>query len=217
MSDNGPEQAHEGVNPDAQSQEEAKPNPEAEQVRKLETQLEEEKKRSSDLSKRMLYLQADMLNMQKQLERKEAQAREEATLKYVLELVSIQEDLERALSAAGKDVSHVLHDGLSMLLSRIDSDLRSESVERINVDLGSDFDPRVHEAVAYTEAEGRKEGCVLSVVSNGYTCRGRVIKPALVEVARQKPLPRGRTKGHGVGEQIEVGTSSVEEGNAKTL
>ncbi|MGI0078713.1 MAG: nucleotide exchange factor GrpE [Nitrososphaerales archaeon] len=212
----------ERANQDAQSHEEAKPDPVEERIRKFQTELEEERKRSSELSKRMLYLQADMLNLQKQSDRMESQAREDATLRYVLELASIKEDLERALSVAGKDIPPTVRDGLSMLLLRIDSDLRAESVERITVNPGSDFDPRVHEAVAYTEAKDRKDGCVLSIVGNGYTCRGKVIKPALVEVARQNPSSRehrkeSQTNGNaGVEEQIEVGTSTVGERQAKS-
>lgn len=207
----------ESVNQSVESKE-VTPDQVSQHVKKLETELEEEKKRSSELSKSMMYLQADMVNLQRQSDRKEAQAREDATLRYLLELISIEEDLERALSAAGEDVSRVIRDGLSMLISRIDSDLRAESVERIDAKTGSYFDPSIHEAIAYTESEGKKDGCVLSVVSNGYTYRGKVIKPALVEVAHQNPSSHGHRKedqAHGtrnVAEQIKVGPGSVEEG-----
>lgn len=213
----------ESANQGEESKDAVTPDQVSQQVKKLEIELEEEKKRSTELSKRMMYLQADLLNLQRQSDRKEAQAKEDATLRYLLELISIEEDLERALSAAGEDASRVIRDGLSMLISRIESDLRAESVERIDAKTGSYFDPSMHEAIAYTEAEGKKDGCVLSVVSNGYTFRGKVIKPALVEVARQNPsshLRRKDDQAHGtrnVTEQIKVGNGTVEEEKAKSV
>jgi molecular chaperone GrpE len=154
-------------------------------IETLKKDLEEERRKKSDISKRMLYLQADYANLQRLSEKRIAEAREETKLRFVEELISIKEDLERAMSIAKASVSSTLFDGLSMMLSRIEGILRSEDVERINVSMGSTFDPRLHEAVAYSEGNSDKEGTVLSVISNGYTMKGKVIKPALVEVARQ--------------------------------
>jgi molecular chaperone GrpE len=151
----------------------------------LRKDLENERKRNLDLSKRMLYLQSDFANLQRQSERRIEEAKDETKLRFIEELISVKEDLERAMSVAKASNSLTLFDGLRMLLSRIEGSLRSEEVERINASLGSTFDPRLHEAVAYSEGEAEKEGTILSVVSNGYTMRGKVIKPALVEVARQ--------------------------------
>ncbi len=158
----------------------------SEDLVKLKNDLEDQKKKSSDLSKRMMYLQADLLNLQRQSDRRESQAREDVKLGYLLELASINEDLERALSASGTDISKTLRDGLAMVISRIDSDLKAESIERMKISLGAVFDPHLHEAVAYAETNDKNDGRILSVVGNGYTYKGKVIKPALVEVARKK-------------------------------
>jgi molecular chaperone GrpE len=169
------------------SESEAPPKSENPEPSSVEKELAEEKKVTAELSKRLLYLQADILNMQRQSDRRESQVREDVSLKFLLELTSILEDLERAYSAAREQkASPSILDGLKMLVSRVNSVLKSESVERINTGEGNDFDPRVHEAVAFSETTG-KDGRILSLVSNGYTYRGKVIKPALVEVARQIP------------------------------
>jgi molecular chaperone GrpE len=151
----------------------------------LKNELEAEKKKNADLSKRMLYLQADYANLQRLSEKRVSEAKDETKLRFVEELISLKEDLERAMSIAKVSTSSILFDGLSMMLSRIEGILRSEEVERINAATGSVFDPRLHEAVAYSEGNSEKEGTIVSVVSNGYTMRGKVIKPALVEVSRQ--------------------------------
>lgn len=154
-------------------------------VAELRQDLQTERMKNQDISKRLLYLQADFANLQRQSERRIAEARDETKLRFIEELVSLKEDLERAMSVAKVSNSATLYDGLRMLLSRIEGSLRAEQVERINASTGLTFDPRLHEAVAYSEGETEKDGTILSVVSNGYTLRGKVIKPALVEVARQ--------------------------------
>ncbi len=160
--------------------------PESEILRKLESELELEKGKSSEISKRILYLQADLINFQRQTERKIEDAKTETAIRFVESMVSIKEDLERALFVvtSSKDASHTLVEGLRMLASRVDSVLKGEQVQRIAVSEDSPFDIRFHEAVSYSETSGMKEGNVVSVVSNGYTMKGKVIRPALVEVAR---------------------------------
>lgn len=154
-------------------------------IEELKNELESERKKTADVSKRILYLQSDYINLQRQYERRIAETRDETKLHYLQELISVKEDLERALSIGKTTNSSALMDGLRLLLSRIEGTLRMDEIELINVSPGSLFDIRLHEAVAYSEGNHEKEGTVLSVVSNGYTMRGKVIKPALVEVARQ--------------------------------
>ncbi len=197
----------------------------AEEIGKLKEELEEQKKKSAELSKRMLYLQADILNLQRQSDRREAQAREDVKLNYLLELALIREDLERALSTSGIDASSTLRDGLSMLVSRIDSNLKGGSLERIRVPVGAAFDPHMHEAVAYTETAEKNEGCILSVIGSGYMYKGKVIKPALVEVARQNRSSLGgghskesvnANKERRTEEKIEVGARTGDESQSES-
>jgi molecular chaperone GrpE len=153
----------------------------------LERQLESEIRKSEELSRRAMYLQADLVNTQRQVERRVNDARDEASIKYLEELISVKEDLERALSAAS-DPNHLggLTEGLSMLLSKIDSFLEIDDVARINVDEGERLDTRFHEVVAYSDSSQLDEGSIVSVIRNGYTFKGKVIKTALVEVAKGK-------------------------------
>ncbi len=159
-------------------------DPPEKQLSSLKRELESEKKKNQELSKRLLYLQADYANLQRLAERRIADAKDETKLRFIEEMVSLKEDLERAMSIV-KGSDSALFDGLRMLLARIEGSLRSEEVEQIKASAGTLFDPRLHEAVAYSEGDSMAEGTILSVVSNGYTMRGKVIKPVLVEVARQ--------------------------------
>ena len=158
------------------------------QVDKLESELESERKKNVELINRMKYLQADLINMQKQADRMVSETKLQVKLSWILEIISIKEDLNRALQSAPSKNS-ILIDGLKLLASRIENDLKTEDVRPINVELGVKFDPRIHEAVASEETDEVPEGSILSVVANGYTIGGKVIKPALIEVARRKTPP----------------------------
>ena len=155
------------------------------EIERLKSELENERRKNLDQSNRMKYLQADIVNLQRQSERKIEDAKSEIKLIWILEMISILEDLKRALKLASLNESPNLIDGLKMVISRMENTLRSESVETIKAEPGSKFDPRFHEAVSYKETtEG--EGKILSVIGYGCMVGGKVIKPALVEVGRRK-------------------------------
>ncbi|MHB1868671.1 MAG: nucleotide exchange factor GrpE, partial [Nitrososphaerales archaeon] len=158
------------------------------QVDKLESELESERKKNAEQINPMKYLQADLINMQKQADRMVSETKLQVKLNWILEVISIKEDLNRALQSASSENS-ILIDGLKLLTSRIENDLKAEDIRPINVELGAEFDPRIHEAVASQETDVAPEGSILSVVANGYTIGGKVIKPALIEVARRKTPP----------------------------
>jgi molecular chaperone GrpE len=156
------------------------------QVDKLESELENERKKNAEQISRMKYLQADLINMQKQADRMVSEAKTSVKMSWIWEIISIKEDLDRALKSASSEKSHLV-DGLKLLSSRIENDLKVDEILPINVEVGSKFDPKIHEAVHSQETDDVPEGSIISVIANGYTVGGKVIKPALVEVARRKP------------------------------
>jgi molecular chaperone GrpE len=161
------------------------------QLEALRGELELEQRKSTDLANRMRYLQADIANLQRQSDRRVSEVRTQVKLTWILEVLSIKEDLDRALGVAkeSQEKSSSLLDGLLLVISRIENILKLESVEMIRADVGSKFDPSVHEALAFQETDHEEQGTILAVISPGYSVDGKVIKPAMVEVARRKEKP----------------------------
>lgn len=151
---------------------------------RLKTELDNERKKTLEQANRMKYLQADIINLQRQYNRNVVEAKTEVKLTWILEMVSILEDLRRALKAASPSESPNLMDGLKLVIARIENTLKSENVETIIAEPGTKFDPRFHEAVSYRETD-EDEGKILSVIGHGCMVGGKVIKPALVEVGRR--------------------------------
>ena len=153
------------------------------QVDRLESELEIERKNNAEQIIRMKYLQADLINLQRQSDRLVSEARNEARMYWIIEIISIKEDLERAIKSSNE--KSVLIDGLKLLLTRIENKLNSEGVEEINADLGTMFDPKFHDAVSFQESEDKLEGSIVEVIAPGYIVSGKVIRPTLVEIARK--------------------------------
>jgi molecular chaperone GrpE len=189
----------------------------AREIHRLKKELEQERQRSSDLANRMRYLQADIANLQRQADRRVAEVRNQVKLTWLLEIITIKEDLDRAVEIArDSDKKSGLLDGLLLVSSRIENILKLEDVKVIPAELGGKFDPNRHEALSYQESETKEQGTILAVISPGYSVEGKVIKPAMVEVARRSEKKNtGETskvvKNHSKEMEIEEATSKKDQ------
>jgi len=197
------------------------------EVRKLKEEIETEKRKNDDLVRQMKYLQADIVNLQRQSDRMLVDVRNQARFSLILELISVKEDLERAMNALNHPTNkreEELLEGLKLLDLRIENSLKGEEVSGIPVEVGSTLDPRLHEAISTRISDESEDGTILSVIGRGYTINGKVVKPALVEVAkknkkatttsdqaRQESSPMGMDVPNSDSEKIKKGEESSSE------
>lgn len=114
--------------------------------------------------------------------RKRAQADVQAAHKYAVErmaesLLPVLDSLEAALQS--KDVS-----GIELTSRQLKSALEKASVQEISPAVGDKFDPNLHQAMAAVEAPGAAPNSIVAVMLNGYRLHDRVLRPALVTVAK---------------------------------
>jgi molecular chaperone GrpE len=127
---------------------------------------------------------AEFDNYRKRIERERQTTSETAAADLIRELLPLVDDLERALkSEAGTDGTEAYRRGVELIHRRLLETLRKRGVRPIDA-LGVDFDPHLHEAVAYEPAPGRREGEVIEEFSRGYTLGDRLLRPAMVKVAQ---------------------------------
>jgi molecular chaperone GrpE len=141
--------------------------------------------------------------------KKLAEARREARLELVAELLEVRDRFARGIEAARRRLAHLrglrarlgqrpilesLVEGGALALDRLDDVLRRLDVHEIPA-LGKPFDPRVMRAVEATAAPGAPPGTVLQVFRAGYTADGRVLRFAEVKVAGTAPAPGGQWHG----------------------
>jgi molecular chaperone GrpE len=93
----------------------------------------------------------------------------------------VLDDLERALSARPADLSWA--DGIDLICRKLQSILENEGLKRIQTE-GQMFDPNFHEAISQEASENHESGQIIAVIRNGYMLGDKVIRPAMVRVAK---------------------------------
>lgn len=131
----------------------------------------------------LLRTRADFDNYRKRVERDRVQMVARATEDAVRDLLPIIDDLERALAADAGEAAAPFRQGVELIHRQMLDMLARRGVEVIDA-VGQDFDPNVHEAIAYEPAEGRREGEIIGELRRGYRIGDRLLRPAMVRVAQ---------------------------------
>ena len=132
----------------------------------------------------MLRTRADFDNYRKRVERDRATMIARASEDAVRDILPIVDDLERALAADPGDGAGSFHQGVQMIYRQMLDILARRGLEPIEA-IGHDFDPNIHEAVAYEPAEGRREGEIIGELRKGYRIGDRLVRPSMVRVAQE--------------------------------
>ena len=136
-----------------------------------------------DLLERLLRTAAEFDNYRKRIDRERRDQAHAAVASAIEELLPIADNLERALDApAGSDVD-VYRSGVELILNQMTDLLRKRGVTSVQT-VGADFDPRFHEAVIQEVSAEHREGEVMEELSRGYMLGERLLRPAMVKVAK---------------------------------
>ena len=150
----------------------------------LRAQLEEERARAQGYLANWQRATADFQNYKRRTEEERSNYQRLANLSFVLNILPIVDDLERALASLDVKLAGLQWvEGIRQILRKFQGALQASGVQEIPAD-GEDFDPNKHEAIGQDEGE---EGKVVRVVQKGYTMGDRVIRPAMVLVGRGSP------------------------------
>jgi molecular chaperone GrpE len=129
-------------------------------------------------------LQADFDNYRKRTLREQTARAASASQALVTRLLPVLDNFERAVSAAeqSRDFDGMLK-GVEMVLGTLRGVLEGEGLVKIEAE-GKPFDPERHEAVIAVEHEGAEPGMVVDIIRAGYELGGKVLRPAMVKVAK---------------------------------
>ena len=129
-------------------------------------------------------LQADFDNYRKRTLREQTARAASASQALVARLLPVLDNFELAVSAAeqSRDFDRMLK-GVEMVFGELREVLQGEGLVKIEAE-GKPFDPERHEAVIAVEQEDTEPGTVVDIVRAGYELRGKVLRPAMVKVAK---------------------------------
>ena len=165
---------------------EAEPARLQERIRALEEELAARTREVEEYVHHLQRLQAEFANYRKRVRREQEEAGERAVEELLRQLLPVVDNLERAIAAASQDGANLesLRTGVVMVHRQLGELLFKEGASPMNCS-GEEFDPAKHHAVAVVETEEQEENTVVDELQKGYFFRGRVLRPALVRVARR--------------------------------
>ncbi|MDE2271211.1 MAG: nucleotide exchange factor GrpE [Xanthomonadaceae bacterium] len=172
--------------PESERQDDARAAAPGDGIDELETlsrQLAEAETNLAGMRETLLRERADLENQRKRMQRDLEQSLKFANEKLLRDLLPVYDSLESGLSVETADVAS-MREGLSLTLKSLLKIAESNGLQPIDP-LGEPLDPERHHAVSMVAAAGKTPGTVVSVMQKGYVLNGRLIRPALVAVARE--------------------------------
>lgn len=191
-----------------------------ERLAKLEAEKAQLAKEKQDNWDRLLRTTADLDNVRKRTRREIDDARTEARSKVLREMLPVIDNLERAVEHAeggqGNTGVASLIEGVKLVLRQFAQALERSDVMPVDA-VGKPFDPNMHEAISQIETTEHAPGSVVQALQKGYTIGNRLLRPALVVVAKAPPDPTpgsAGSNGSGSGDAGESGSAGSESGEA---
>ena len=156
----------------------------AEEFEKLKTTKENSEKYHDQL----LRLRAEFENFRKRMEKEKTEFLRYANEQLIFALLPVMDNFGRAISSAkeNQNVEAVL-EGVSMIEKGLTDVLTKFGVKQIK-SVGEKFDPHRHEAIGVVESKEHPEDTVVEELQKGYLLNDRLIRPAVVKVAKEKPV-----------------------------
>jgi molecular chaperone GrpE len=154
-------------------------------VAALRAQLERLGQEKQDAWDRLVRTTADFDNYRKRTRKEIDDARIDTKGRVLREILPVIDNLERAVghAAASPGDAAVILDGVKLVLRQFEQALERCEVKPVPAE-GQPFDPNLHEAMGQVESAEHPPGTVVQVLQRGYQTGGRLLRPALVMIAR---------------------------------
>lgn len=138
----------------------------------------------TELKEQQLRIQAEMQNVRRRAEVDVEKAHKFGLEKFASEMLTVVDNLERALAAAGdEEATQALREGVEMTLSGLLAALDKFQVHAVDPQ-GEPFDPELHQAMSMVDNPDVEANTVIAVMQKGYTINGRLLRPAMVMVSK---------------------------------
>lgn len=155
-----------------------------EKVQELENELSTVKAKADEYLDGWQRSRADFANYKRRVERDQEQMYQTTAGNIIKRYLDIVDDLSRALKNRPQEGDGAAWaQGIELINRKLLNILESESVKPMDAE-GQQFDPNRHEAITHEEAPDFESGQIIEVVSPGYMLGDRVLRPALVRVAK---------------------------------
>ena len=154
---------------------------------KLEGKIAELESAAAEAKDRYMRLAADFENFKKRARQEQLETIHHASAELINRLLPGLDDLHKALDHKPRGIDESWLKGVELSVRKLEEALTAHGLETIEA-VGKRFDPKLHEAVGHEESHEHPEDTVVSELRRGYRIRDRVVRPALVKLARRPEL-----------------------------
>lgn len=141
-------------------------------------------KKAADCLDQVLRLKAEFENTKKRLEKDRLDAIRFANEKLLADILPVVDDFDRAMSSlAERHDPEKVKQGLELAQTALHKTLERYGVETVK-SVGTEFDPRFHEAVAAVPDPKAKDGAIVEEMQRGYLLNGRLLRPSRVKIVK---------------------------------
>ncbi len=154
----------------------------------LEAKISELEAAAAEAKDRHLRLAADFDNYKRRSRQEQLETIQHASAELIAKLLPGLDDLQKALDHTPEDIDQAWVKGLKLSVRKLEEALNAFGLEAID-SVGRPFDPKLHEAIGHEESDEYPEDTVVEELRRGYRMRDRVVRPALVRVARPPARP----------------------------
>ncbi|HEV2818024.1 MAG TPA: nucleotide exchange factor GrpE [Allosphingosinicella sp.] len=151
--------------------------------------LGELEKELEEVRQHVLYAQAETQNVRRRLEQEKISAAQYAATGFARDILSVKDNLERALAAIPEDLREDermkgLVAGIEATGRELDSAFQRHGIVRVEA-MGKPLDPHLHQAMLEVPTDEAEPGTIVQEMQPGYTIKDRLLRPALVGVAKK--------------------------------
>lgn len=163
-------------------------DPNAELVVEESADLEAANEEIAKLKDAFLRAKAEEDNVRRRTEKEIANSRKFAVEGFAKEMMNVHDSLKLACSVElAEDADEAvksMRDGVELTLKQLDSAFAKFALKLINPEAGGKLDPNLHQAMSLIESEEVESGCIISIIQPGFQLHDRLLRPALVVVAK---------------------------------
>jgi molecular chaperone GrpE len=158
--------------------------------------LEAMKAEIESLKDQRLRALAEAENIRRRADKEKAEASQYAVTKFARDMLGIADNFSRALAACPPVLRDAADPQIRAVLDGVEATDRQllATLERYGVkaiETEGKFDPNLHQAIAEVPGNGKPPGAIVDVVQSGYMIGDRLLRPAMVTVARRESAPAG--------------------------
>jgi molecular chaperone GrpE len=146
-------------------------------------QLADLQRERDDFHDRWMRKAAEFDNYRRRVERERREQADQSVVDLLQDLLLVVDDFDLALTVDAGESAGAYRKGIELIHAKLHDLLRKKGVKPIDA-VGADFDPNLHQAVIHEVSPDHREGEVIGELRKGYTIGDRLLRPAMVKVAK---------------------------------